>query len=140
MALKYNGENGNYGLGDQINALDWVCENIRNLLRWADRTTIFGQSAGAASARALMVSYKAVGKIGGDTPLSGISGGDQGATDSKYPTIDEKMKIAGDAILNAVSRTASTPRPKLTAYVQSPPALWRASAKWHDTHLSMEHI
>lgn len=54
---------GNYGLQDQIAALDWVRDNIRQFGGDPDNITIFGQSAGAMSVRCLVASPLAKGKI-----------------------------------------------------------------------------
>ncbi|KAI0902490.1 alpha/beta-hydrolase [Annulohypoxylon nitens] len=99
LALKDNVTNGNFGLADQINALDWVRNNIKDFGGDPDRITIFGQSAGAGSVRALIASPKSIGKFAGAIPVSNLGGINYGTTYSKYYTIDEELEVVGNAIL-----------------------------------------
>ncbi len=67
------GISGNYGILDQIAALDWVRENISAFGGDPDRITVFGQSAGSMSAQVLVSSELTRGKIAGAILQSGIS-------------------------------------------------------------------
>lgn len=99
LALKDGVTNGNFGIADQITALDWVIENIRDFGGDPDRITIFGQSAGAGSVRALMASPQAHGKFAAAIPQSNLGGLSYGTTYSEYYTIDEELDLYGNAIL-----------------------------------------
>ncbi|CAG2111725.1 unnamed protein product, partial [Medioppia subpectinata] len=56
MATADNASAGNFGLLDQIQAINWVRENIINFNGDPDRITLFGPDAGAASAGLLAIS------------------------------------------------------------------------------------
>ncbi len=56
-----HGVSGNYGILDQIAALQWVRDNISAFGGDPDNVTIFGESAGAANTTTLMVSPLARG-------------------------------------------------------------------------------
>ncbi|KAK7682729.1 hypothetical protein QCA50_014112 [Cerrena zonata] len=99
LALADGKTNGNFGLADQILALDWVHEHITAFGGDPDRVTIFGQSAGAASVRALMASPKAIGKFAGAIPMSNLDGSNFASTYSNYFTIPQEVALAVNPIL-----------------------------------------
>ncbi|KAK4239846.1 Alpha/Beta hydrolase protein [Achaetomium macrosporum] len=105
LALQDGKTNGNFGLADQITALEWVRDNIHNFGGDKDRVTIFGQSAGAASVRALLASPRAEGKFSSAIMLSNLGGINYGTTYSRYYTIDEEVAVAANPILAATNCT-----------------------------------
>ncbi|CAK7199063.1 hypothetical protein SEUCBS139899_001731 [Sporothrix eucalyptigena] len=102
---EHGGLNGNYGLGDQILALDWVRDNIASFGGDPERITIFGQSAGAGSVRAMMASPQALGKFAAALPMSNLGGLNYGTSYSEYYTIAQEMTVAGNAVLKAANCT-----------------------------------
>ncbi|KAJ3053612.1 hypothetical protein HK097_003840 [Rhizophlyctis rosea] len=97
---------GNYGIGDQITALDWVVKNIANFGGDPNKITIAGQSAGAGSVRVLLGSPKAIGKFASGIALANLGGGvglglssNYGTTYSKYFTQNESYAVAGQNLL-----------------------------------------
>jgi carboxylesterase type B len=108
LALDDGVTKGNYGLGDAINALDWVRRNIQNFGGDPDRITIFGQSAGAASVRAIMASPKAKGKFAAAIPMSNLGGGGYGETYSSWLSIDAAVSLATKPLLAATNCTAAS--------------------------------
>lgn len=99
LALNDNDTHGNYGIADQIVALDWVRANIAAFGGDPDRITVFGQSAGAISIRALLGSPEAVGKFAAAMPLSNVAG--QGLLSSVYKTYPTITNAAA-AIMSSV--------------------------------------
>lgn len=65
------GHSGNYGMLDQIAAVDWVREHIASFGGDPERITVMGQSAGALSVRTLVSSPFMRGKIKGAIIQSG---------------------------------------------------------------------
>ena len=61
LAKEADGHSGNYGMLDQIFALQWVQRNIKNFGGDPQKVTIFGESAGAVSCHILCASPLAKG-------------------------------------------------------------------------------
>ena len=108
LALDDGITNGNFGLADQITALDWVHEHIRAFGGDPNRITILGQSAGAASVRALLASPKAAGKFAAAVPQSNLAGSAYATTYSEYYSIHEEVKMFAKPILNVTNCTTAT--------------------------------
>ncbi|KAI7229878.1 alpha/beta-hydrolase [Hortaea werneckii] len=108
LALEDGVTNGNFGLADQITALDWVHEHIKAFGGDPNRITIFGQSAGGASVRALLASPKAIGKFAAAIPQSSLAGSGYAHPYSDYYTIPEEVAVAADPILAATGCSNAT--------------------------------
>jgi hypothetical protein len=104
LALENTNLTGNYGLRDQATALDWLLTNIEAFGGDKDRITVFGQSAGAASVRALLTSPHTHNKVSGaimmSTPQGSGSPSSVGASAfSNYTTIAKASNVTR-SILN----------------------------------------
>lgn len=98
---------GNFGIADQIVALDWVRANIASFGGDPKQITINGESAGAGSVRTLLGSPQAIGKYQGAVAMSNLGGGvtlglsgDYGTTYSSYYTVNQSYTVAGPQIFS----------------------------------------
>jgi carboxylesterase type B len=103
---------GNFGIADQIVALDWVIANIASFGGDASQITIIGGSAGAGSVRTLLGSPQAIGKFQGAVAVSNLGGGvtlgldgDYGTTYSSYYTVNQSYTVAGPQIFASANCT-----------------------------------
>ena len=102
LALGDGKTNGNFGIADQVAALEWVREHIAAFGGDKDRITIFGQSAGAGSVRALTASPQAIGKFAAAVPMSNLAGINFAATYSFYFTIPDNVARVTNPLLASV--------------------------------------
>lgn len=88
---------GNYGLLDQIFALEWVRRNIAAFGGDPDRITIAGQSAGAMCIQALLTTPLTEGMVSGAILQSG--GGITAAPDMRFPALAQAEERADLSLL-----------------------------------------
>lgn len=111
-----NRSTGNYGIQDQIAALQWVFRNIHNFGGDESRITVMGQSAGAISVQTLISSpissgliSKAIIQSGGgvDTPIvhtrtmkEAIATGDEIRKLCKVKSVAELRKVPAEKLIS----------------------------------------
>jgi para-nitrobenzyl esterase len=98
------GSTGNYGILDQVRALEWIRENISAFGGDPDNVTVFGQSAGGMSVCALLVSPEAAGLFHRamimSAPCKLFTDLDEGFEKSRAYV--EEMGCAGPAALDCI--------------------------------------
>ncbi|KAJ7479194.1 cholinesterase [Mycena latifolia] len=94
LALDDGVTNGNYGIADQITALEWVRKHIAAFGGDPSRVMIFGQSAGAGSVRALLGAPPAFGLFASAIAQSNLGGVGYASTYSEYLTISQEVELA----------------------------------------------
>lgn len=83
ISVAIGGRSGSFGFADQINALDWVRNDTEDFGDDPERITIFGQSPGAASVRAMLASPNSIGKFAGAILQSNLGRVGHGTTYSR---------------------------------------------------------
>ena len=89
------GHSGNYGLMDQLAALEWIRDNIAAFGGDPENITVFGQSAGGVDLLALLCSPRSRGLI--HKGISQSAGGMRPVMDSVSPDAAEKQGLAFQA-------------------------------------------
>jgi para-nitrobenzyl esterase len=114
LTKEQGGASGNYGIQDQIAALQWVRDNIKAFGGDATKVTIAGQSAGAMSVQALLVSPLAKGLFRGAIIQSPAAPG----TNGNYTPLATAEQTSVTALGNAGVTSIATARalPAAQAY------------------------
>ncbi|KAF2706946.1 alpha/beta-hydrolase [Pleomassaria siparia CBS 279.74] len=127
LAIPGTNISGNYGIADQVVALDWVVANIASFGGDPKQITIIGESAGAGSVRTLLSSPKAIGRYQGAVAMSNLGGGvalglkgDYGTTYSSYYTINESYTVAGPQIFAAAGCNGTSLSTQISCLSQVP--------------------
>jgi carboxylesterase type B len=127
LAIPGTNITGNYGIADQVVALDWVIANIASFGGDPKRITIIGESAGAGSVRTLLGSPQAIGKYQGAVAMSNLGGGvtlglkgDYGTTYSSYYTIPESYNVAGQQIFASAGCNGTSLTTQISCLSQVP--------------------
>ncbi|PPR02327.1 hypothetical protein CVT24_011668 [Panaeolus cyanescens] len=107
LALNDGVTNGNFGIGDQITALKWVHTHIASFGGDPSRVTIYGQSAGAGSVRALLASPPAFGLFAGAIAQSNLGGFGYAHTYTEWMSINDEVTQFANPMLDSVGCSSS---------------------------------
>lgn len=114
LALDDGVTNGNFGIQDQMTALEWVQNRNQAFGGNPKQITVFGRLAGAASVRALLASPKTAEKFQAAIAQSNIGGGGHGTTaGTNHPTTNPNPLSTTCPYIN--QSPPERPQPKTTS-------------------------
>ncbi|KAL2846984.1 Alpha/Beta hydrolase protein [Aspergillus pseudoustus] len=97
---------GNYGLADQVLALEWTVKNIAQFGGDPKQITIVGHSAGATSVKAFLGSPTTLGKFQGAIAMSDLGGRTPGSSAyGSYLSISDSYHSTGQRIFTEAGCT-----------------------------------
>jgi len=102
LALDDGVTSGNFGIADQITALQWVKKHIADFGGDPSQVTIYGQSAGAGSVRALLGSPPAFGLFAGAIAQSNLGGFGYATTYTEYLSSEDEYSKYGAPLVKSV--------------------------------------
>ncbi|KAL4921820.1 Alpha/Beta hydrolase protein [Aspergillus aurantiobrunneus] len=126
LAVPGTGIRGNYGIADQVLALEWTIKNIAQFGGDPRRITIIGEGAGATSVKVLLGSPPALGKFHGAIAMSDIGNtvgtgiwGDE-TSYSSYSSIPESYRMVGQRIFSEAGCDEGTTEQQLSCLREIP--------------------
>ncbi|KAL3482427.1 Alpha/Beta hydrolase protein [Aspergillus californicus] len=112
---------GNFGLADQIQALEWTIQNIAQFGGDPERITIVGESAGGRSVKALLGSPTTSGKFQGAIAMSSLSGGvGIEIQNDSYLSISEAYQDTGERIFSEAGCNQGTIEQQISCLKEVP--------------------
>lgn len=115
LTAEQGGASGNYGIQDQIAALQWVRTNIAAFGGDAAKVTLAGQSAGAMSEQALLVSPLAKGLFRGAIVQSPAAPGTNGVYTPRATAEQAAVAAFGRAGLGSIRDARALPAAQANA-------------------------